>query len=108
MSAGAWGLLSVISYVLTIRAPRRNPALCPEHEGATRELRRKTCELTKVPQCIEFVDELERDRLGALMGGFAITIAAWLGLLSFAPRDWLDGIVGTSLWIYSLSSMVVW
>jgi len=40
------------------------------------------------------------------MGGFAITIAAWLGLLSFAPRDWLDGIVGTSLWIYTLASMV--
>lgn len=108
ISAAAWGLLSAISYVLIVRAQRHNPALCPEHEEATRELRRKTCELRKVPQCIEFVDQLERDKLGALMGGFAITIATWLALLSFAPHDWLDGIVSTSPWIYSLASMVVW
>jgi hypothetical protein len=108
ISAAAWGLLSAISYVLIVRAQRRNPALCPEHEEATRELGRKTCELTKVPKCIEFVDQLERDKLGALMGGFAITIATWLALLSFAPHDWLDGIVSTSPWIYCLASMVVW
>jgi len=108
ISAAAWGLLSGISYVLIVRAQRRNPALCPEQEEVTRELRRKTCELTKVPKCIEYVDQLERDKLGALMGGFAITIATWLALLSFAPHDWLDGIVSTSPWIYSLASMVVW
>jgi len=108
ISAAAWGLLSAISYVLIVRAQRRNPALCPEQEEVTRELRRKTCELTKVPKCIEYVDQLERDKLGALMGGFAITIATWLALLSFAPHDWLDGIVSTSPWIYSLASMVVW
>ena len=108
ISAAAWGLLSAISYVLIVRAQRRNPALCPEQEEVTRELRRKTCELTKVPKCIEYVDQLERDKLGALMGGFAITIATWLAILSFAPHDWLDGIVSTSPWIYSLASMVVW
>jgi hypothetical protein len=108
ISAAAWGLLSAISYVLIVRAQRRNPALCPEQEEVTRELRRKTCELTKVPKCIEYVDQLERDKLGALMAGFAITIATWLALLSFAPHDWLDGIVSTSPWIYSLASMVVW
>jgi hypothetical protein len=108
ISAAAWGLLSAISYVLIVRAQRRNPALCPEQEEVTRELRRKTCELTKVPKCIEYVDQLERDKLCALMGGFAITIATWLALLSFAPHDWLDGIVSTSPWIYSLASMVVW
>ena len=42
------------------------------------------------------------------MGGFAITIATWLALFSFAPHDWLDGIVSTSPWIYSLATMVVW
>jgi hypothetical protein len=108
ISAAAWGLISVISYVLIVRAQRRNPALCPEHEEVTRELRRKTCELTKVPQCIELVSQLERDKLGALMGGFAITIATWLALLSFAPRDWQDDIVSISPWIYSLASMLVW
>jgi hypothetical protein len=107
-SAAAWGLISAIAYVLIVRAQRRNPALCPEQEEVTRELRRKTCELTKVPKCIEYVDQLERDKLGALMGGFAITIATWLAILSFAPHDWLDGIVSTSPWVYSLASMVVW
>jgi hypothetical protein len=108
ISAAVWGLLSAISYVLIIRAQRRNPALCPEQEEVTRETRRKTCELTKVPKCIEYVDELERDKLGALMGGFAITIGAWLALLSFAPPSLLDGIVSTTPWIYSLASMVLW
>ena len=108
ISAAAWGLISAISYVLIVRAQQRNPALCPEHEEATRELRRKTCELTKVPKCIEYVDQLERDKLGALMGGFAVTIAAWLALLSFAPHGLLDGIVSTSPWIYSLATMLVW
>jgi len=42
------------------------------------------------------------------MAGFAVTISAWLALLSFAPHDWLDGIVSTSPWIYSLASMLVW
>ena len=108
VSAAAWGLLSVISYVLIIRAQRRNPALCPEHEEVTRELRRKTCPLTTMPRCIELVDQLERDKLGALMGGFAITIATWLALLSFAPRGWMDDIVSTSPWLYSLATMVLW
>ena len=108
ISAAAWGLLSAISYVLITRAERLNPALCPEHEEVTRELRRKTCELTKVPKCIEYVDQLERDKLGAVMGGFAITIAAWLALLSFSPPGLLDGIVSTSPWIYSLATMLVW
>jgi hypothetical protein len=111
ISAAAWGVLSAISYVLIIRAQRRNPALCPEHEEATREARSAaTGDLTKVPKCIEDVDilELEKDKLGALMGGFALTIAAWLAILSFGPPHWVDGIVSLSPWIYCLATMVVW
>jgi hypothetical protein len=108
ISAAAWGLFSLISYALIIRAQRRNPALCPEHEEATREARRATCELTKIPKCIEYVDELEKDKLAALMGGFAIAIAAWLAVLSFAPLEWLYGIVSLSPWIYCLATMVLW
>jgi hypothetical protein len=108
ISAMAWGLLSTISYAVIIRAQQRNPALCPEHEEMTREERRKTCELTKVPKCIEYVSKLERDKLGAMMGGFAITIATWLALLSFAPLGFLDGIVSTRPWIYSLATMALW
>lgn len=109
ISAGAWGLLSIISYVLIIHAQRRNPALCPEHEEATREARlAATGDLTKVPRCIEVVDALEKDKLAALMGGFAVTIAAWLAVLSFAPPEWLDRIASISPWIYCLTSMAVW
>ena len=43
ISAAAWGLLSLISYTLIVRAQRRNPALCPEHEEATREARLAAC-----------------------------------------------------------------
>jgi xanthosine utilization system XapX-like protein len=108
ISAAAWGLLSAISYVLIIRAQGRNPALCPEHEEATRQARSAaTGDLTKVPKCIEDADilELEKDKLAALMGGFAITIAGWLAVLSFAPLQWLDRM---SPWIYCLATMLVW
>jgi hypothetical protein len=109
ISAVAWGLSSLISYALIIRAQRRNPALCPEHEEATREARlAATGELTKVPKCIEDVDALEKDKLAALMGGFAITIAAWLAVFSFAHLEWLYSIVSISPWIYCLATMVVW
>jgi hypothetical protein len=109
ISAAGWGVMSIISYALIIRAQRRNPALCPEHEEATRMARlAATGNLTKVPECIEEVDALEKDKLAALMGGFAITIAAWLAVFSFAPTQWLDGIVNISPWIYCLASFAVW
>jgi hypothetical protein len=109
ITAAAWGLLSCISYLLIVRAEQRNPALCPEHEEATREARgAATGDLRKIPKCIEQVDALEKDKLAALMGGFAITIAGWLALLSFAPLAWLDSIVTITPWIYCLASMAVW
>jgi cell division protein FtsW (lipid II flippase) len=57
---------------------------------------------------IEQVDALEKDKLAALMGGFAITIAGWFALLSFAPVKWLDSIATITPWIYCLASMAVW
>lgn len=108
ISAAVWALLSGLSYVLIIRAQRRNPALCPEHEEATREIRRKTCPLTKLPKCVEYVDEMERDRLAGLMSGFAITVAVWVAVLSFSPPGFLDGVISRSPWIYSLATMVLW
>jgi hypothetical protein len=109
ITALAWGLLSLISYLLIVRAQRGNPALCPEHEEATREARgRTTGELRKLPKCIEEVDAREKDRLAAVMGGFAIMIAAWLAVLSFAPLKWLDSIASASPWVHSLASMAVW
>ena len=66
---GGVGSPKPISYVLIIRAQRRNPALCPEHEEATREASTAaTGELTKVPKCIEDVDALEKDKLARLDG----------------------------------------
>src|SRR5215472_7792991 len=109
ITALAWGCLSLTAYLLITRAERRNPALCPEHEEATREARGKaTGEVRKVPKCVEEVDALEKDRLAGLMGGFAITIAAWLTVLSFAPINWLDAIASIMPWIYWLASMMVW
>jgi hypothetical protein len=109
ITAAMWGVLSLTAYLLIMRAERRNPALCPEHEEATRKARgAATGELRKVPKCIEEVDTLEKDRLAAVMGGFAITIAAWLTVLSFAPLKWLDAIASITPWIYYLASMAIW
>ncbi|MBV8134946.1 MAG: hypothetical protein JO121_04780 [Deltaproteobacteria bacterium] len=106
--AAAWGVLSLVSYTIIVRAQRRNPALCPEHEEATREARLARCAaLAKVPKCVEQVNVVEKDKLAALMAGFAITIALWLALFSFVPMNWLESI-SVSPWLYSLASIAVW
>jgi len=108
ISAAAWGVLSLVSYTLIVRAQRRNPALCPEHEEATREARLATCaDLAKIPKCVEEVNAVEKDKLAALMAGFAITIALWLALFSFVPMEWLESI-SISPWLYCLASIAVW
>jgi hypothetical protein len=106
--AAAWGLLTLISYTLIVRAQRRNPALCPEHEEATREARLAACvDLAKIPNCAEQVDAVEKDKLAALMAGFAITIVSWLAIFSFVPMEWLESAIG-SPWLYCLASIAVW
>jgi len=108
ISAAAWAVLSLISYALIVRAQRRNPALCPEHEEATREARLASCaDLAKIPKCVEEVNALEKDKLAALTAGFAITIAAWLAIFSFIPMEWLES-AGISPWLYCLASVAVW
>jgi hypothetical protein len=109
ISAAAWAVLSLISYTLIVRAQRRNPALCPEHEEATREARLAACaDLAKIPKCAEQVDAVEKDKLAALTAGFAITIASWLAIFSFAPTQWLDSVLSISPWLYCLASIAVW
>ena len=109
ISAVARGLLSLISYTLIVRAQRRNPALCPEHEEATREARLAACaDLAKIPKCVEEVNAVEKDKLAALMAGFAITITLWLAIFSFVPTQWLDFVISISPWLYCLASIAVW
>jgi len=109
ISAAAWGLLSLISYTLIVRAQRQNPALCPEHEEATREARLATCaHLAKIPKCVEEVNAVEKDKLAALTAGFAITIASWLAIFSFVPMEWLESATSVSPWLYCLASVAVW
>jgi hypothetical protein len=109
VSAAAWGVLSLISYRLIVRAQRRNPALCPEHEEATREARLAACaDLTKIPKCVEELNAVEKDKLAALMAGFAITITSWLAIFSFVPMEWLGSAINISPWLYCLASIAVW
>jgi len=109
ISAAAWALLSLISYALIVRAQRRNPALCPAHEEATREARLATCaDLAKIPKCVEEVNAVEKDKLAALAAGFAVTITAWLAIFSFVPMEWLESAVSVSPWLYCLASVAVW
>ncbi len=107
VSVAIWGLLSLGCYALIVRSQRRNPALCYEHEEATREARlRATGELRKTPR-VRDVSLAEQDKLAALTGGFAITIAAWLSILSFG-FDWLAGLTGVSPWVYCFVSLAIW
>jgi hypothetical protein len=107
VSVAIWALLSLVCYGLIVRSQHRNPALCYEHEEEIREARlRTTGELRKIPPLCD-TTTAEQDKLAALTGGFAITIAAWLAILSFG-FDWLAGMTGVSPWAYCLASLAIW
>jgi len=109
VSMAAWGVLSVASYAFIVRSQRRNPALCHEHEETIREARlAATGELRKVPERVSEASVAERDKLAAVTGGFAITMAVWLAILSFG-FDRLAGLsAGLSPWTYCLFSFALW
>jgi membrane associated rhomboid family serine protease len=50
----------------------------------------------------------EKNHLGAVTAGFALTITAWVGALSLMPADWLDSLSAAPPWSYCLGSVGLW
>jgi uncharacterized protein (DUF983 family) len=100
----AWALFSAIAYLLISRDRRRRAPLNP-HEGyRCREL----ATAAKANGCSACANQEEKNRLGAVTAGFALTISGWVAALSFMPDGWLDWLGDAPAWIYCIASVVIW
>ena len=100
----AWALFSAIAYLLISRDRWRRSPL-NTHEGyRCREL----VMAARPNGCSVCANQEEKNRLGAVTAGFALTISGWVAALSFMPEGWLDWLSEAPAWIYCIASVVLW
>ena len=104
LATAAWALFSAIAYLLISR-DRRRRAPQNAHEGyRCREL----AMAAPANGCSVCANQAEKNRLGAVTAGFALTISGWVAALSFMPGAWLDWLSDAPAWIYCIASVVLW
>ena len=103
-SITAWAFFSAVAYWLVRRDGRRNPQH-NAHEGyRCRDFdARVPCNTSTI--C---ANQQEKNRLGAVTAGFALTISAWVAALSFMPEGWVDRLSQAPAWVYCIVSVIVW
>jgi hypothetical protein len=102
-STAVWVLFSAIAYLLVRRDRRRAPPNADEGYRC-RELGIKS----PANGCSICTNRHEKNRLGAVTAGFALTINAWVAALSFLPGDWLERLGQAPSWVYCIVSVVLW
>jgi hypothetical protein len=103
-ATAAWALFSAIAYLL-IRRDRRREA--PGNADEAYRCSELTI-ATSAKGCSVCANQHEKNRLGAVTAGFALTISTWVAALSFMPEDWLDWLGEAPPWIYCIASVIVW
>jgi hypothetical protein len=99
-----WALFSAIAYLLISHDQRQRALLEPRAGYRCRDFPQV------VPvNCHSVCANLEeKTRLGAISAGFALTISAWVAVLSFMPYGWLDRLERAPAWFYCLVSIILW
>jgi hypothetical protein len=100
----AWALFSAIAY-LFIRRSRHPRARRDVDESYRCSELRASASAIGSSIC---ANQDEKDRLGAVSAGFALTISAWVAMLSFMPENWLDSLGQAPAWIYCIASVILW
>jgi hypothetical protein len=100
----AWALFSAIAYLLLSRDRKQKTPLnscegyrCRELAMPVKPNGRSVC-----------ANQKEKNRLGAVTGGFALTLNIWVAALSFMPEGWLDWLSQSPAWIYCIASVILW
>ncbi|MBV8451963.1 MAG: hypothetical protein JOZ29_06770 [Deltaproteobacteria bacterium] len=103
-TTAAWGLFSIIAYLIISRDHRRRMPLnsqegyrCREFALAAAGNGHSIC-----------ANQAEKNRLGAVTAGFAFTISGWVAALSFMPNGWLDWLGEEPAWVYCIVSVILW
>jgi hypothetical protein len=103
VATAVWALFSAIAFLLVAHGgDRRTPSdlqgyRCPELAMPQKPNGHSLC-----------ANQNEQIRLGAVTASLALTIAAWVGALSFMPEDWIDWLGNSPAWICCVASMVLW
>jgi len=104
IAVAVWALFSAIAYLLISRDQRRR-AILGAHEG----YRCRDFSPTVSARCGSVCADLaEKTRLAATSAGFALTITAWVAILSFMPDGWLDWLGKAPAWLYCIISVTLW
>ena len=103
-ATAVWALLSAIAYVFITRARRRRAPLPSNENYRCREF----AGVTASDGCSLCANQQEKNRLGGVTAGFALTISVWVAALSLMPDRWLDWLGDAPAWSYCIASVVVW
>lgn len=103
-STAAWAFFSAVAYLLVRRDRRRNAPQNAHEDYRCRELG----VAAPANGCSICANQREKNRLGAVTAGFALTISTWVAFLSFMPEAWLDRLGEAPAWVYCIASIILW
>ena len=103
VSTAAWAMFSAIAYLLI----RRYADQSSRHSDETYRCRDLGVPAPVIGASV-CANREEKNRLGAVTAGFALTITAWVGALSLMPPDWLDSLSAAPPWSYCVGSVGLW
>jgi uncharacterized membrane protein len=104
VSTLAWALFSGIAYVLIRRS---NPKSTQSTLDETYRCHDLSVSAPGVSNSI-CASRDEKNHLGAVTAGFALTITIWVAALSLLPADWLDSLSAAPPWSYCIGSVGLW
>ena len=103
-ATAAWALCSGIAYLWISRDRRQRVPLNSRQAYRCRELPM----VATASGCTVCANREEKNRLGAVTAGFALTISGWVAALSFMPDSWLDWLTKAPSGLYCIVSIVLW
>jgi uncharacterized protein (DUF983 family) len=103
-ATAAWALFSIIAYLFLARNRRPRAPLNSYAGYRCQEL----AVVAAGDGCSLCANQQEKNRLGGVTAGFALTISGWVAALSLMPDGWLDWLGNAPAWIYCIASVVVW
>jgi hypothetical protein len=104
ISTVVWAAFSAIAYLLICRYRQERPSRHLDETYRCHDLGVPTPTIS-ISVC---ANRDEKNHLGAVTAGFALTITAWVAALSLMPDDWLDSISAAPAWSYCVGSVGLW
>jgi hypothetical protein len=104
VSTAVWAMFSAIAYLLIHRSGQQSASHHLDQTYRCHELG-VPAPLISTSVC---ASRDEKNRLGAVTAGFALTITAWVAALSLMPADWLDSLSAAPAWSYCVGSVGLW